>query len=249
MRLFGKHCVDERLKVAPFTIHSLYVQEGADVHQMLSAARKADIPCYRLAARPFFKRTGGKPCQGIMAVAEDFRYQDFRDLLDNEETPYVFLFLSELTDPQNLGNILRTAACLGGFALVLPRHRSVPVNETVLKVASGGENYVPVAQVSNLASAIKEAKDRGYGIAGTIPEGGEYPYRIRLPWPLGLVFGSEGEGIRQGISRLFDLTLSLPMGGRALSYNVATAAALFCYEVARQKTIYGQDSDEEKEKV
>ena len=144
------------------------------------------------------------------------------------------LFLDNLNDPQNLGSILRTTACLGGFAVVLPRHDSVEVTEAVLRVAQGGENYAPVAKVANLSVAIEKAKKAGYWIAGAVTEGGEDITKAKLNFPLGIVIGSEGKGIRQGLIGHLDMKLTLPMRGAGLSFNAAVAAALFCYEIIRQ---------------
>jgi 23S rRNA (guanosine2251-2'-O)-methyltransferase len=144
--------------------------------------------------------------------------------------------MDNLNDPQNLGSILRTSACLGGFSVVLPRHDSVEVTEAALRVAQGGENYVPVAKAVNLALAIEKAKKAGYWIAGAVLEAGEDLKKSKLNFPLGIVIGSEGKGIRPGLMKILDIRLSLPMGGAKLSFNAAVAAALFCYEVARQRT-------------
>ena len=140
-----------------------------------------------------------------------------------------------LTDPQNLGNIIRTVACLGGFSIVLPTHDSVEVTETVLRVSAGGDNYVKVAQVSNLNQAILKAKENDFWIAGTVVEEGQSIYEMEWPFPLGLVIGSEPKGIRETIRKNLDMTVTIPMAYERLSLNVATATALCCYEIIRQR--------------
>ena len=173
--------------------------------------------------------------QGVMAEVEDFRYAELEELLKAPEPRPALLLLDRITDPQNLGAILRTTACLGGFALVLPRHESAEVNETVLRVACGGGNYVPVALVTNLAQAAELAKKAGYWIAGAAAEGGTPLHQADWPTPLAVLLGSEGSGIRPGLEKHLELKLTLPMPGAALSYNVATAAALIAYEIARRR--------------
>src|SRR3989338_5354242 len=115
-----------------------------------------------------------KNIQGIIMDVEDFAYVPFEDLLgtalNKKRCP---IFLDGITDPQNLGAIMRSLACLGKFSLVLPTHDSVSVTETVLRVASGGDNYVPVAKVPNLGNAIKKAHELGFHIAGAVVKGGE----------------------------------------------------------------------------
>ena len=178
--------------------------------------------------------------QGILAETEEFRYADLEDLLrESESRPALFL-LDRVTDPQNLGAILRTTACFGEIALVLPRHESAQVNETVLRVACGGENYTAVALVTNLAQAAEKMKKAGYWIAGAVGQGGQPLAAADWPTPLAVVFGSEGTGIRPGLEKHLDLKLSIPMPGADLSYNVATAAALFGYEITRRRLLKGK---------
>jgi tRNA G18 (ribose-2'-O)-methylase SpoU len=105
-----------------------------------------------------------------------------------------------------------------------------------LHVASGGENFVPVSLVTNLATALREAKEAGYWAVGTVVEGGENINKAALPFPLCLVMGSEGKGIRYGIQKQLDLKVSLPMKGAQLSFNVAMACAIFAHEISKQRT-------------
>jgi len=236
MRLFGKRPVNERLKANPQTIRKIFIERGFSDEEILKLARKRKIFVEKVDDRRFYKLTRGLNTQGIVAEAEDFFYDDFDELisLDDPKKP-VLVFLDEVTDPQNLGSIMRTLSCLGGFCIILPKRDSVGVNETVLRVASGAENYIPVCQVSNLSNAIQKAKKAGYWIAATVVEKGQNPRSAGLRFPLGIIFGSEGEGIRLILERQADYRLTLPMKGAGLSFNVAIAAAVFCYEIASQR--------------
>jgi 23S rRNA (guanosine2251-2'-O)-methyltransferase len=176
----------------------------------------------------------------VLAETEPFRYAELEGLLRQSDRPTLFL-LDRVTDPQNLGAVLRTLACLGGFAVVLPRHDSVEVTESVLRVACGGENYVAVAQVTNLTQACEQAKKAGYWIAGAATAGGVPLHEADWPSPLGVVLGSEGAGIRRGLEKHLELKLTLPMPGAALSYNVATAAGLIAYEITRRRLLAVHD--------
>ena len=135
--------------------------------------------------------------------------------------------LDSLNDPHNLGSIIRIAACFDGFAIVIPEHGSCEVNETVIHVASGGENFVPVSIVTNLSTALIQAKKAGYWAVGTVVDEGQDMTRTSLPFPLCLVLGAEGKGIRYGIQKHLDMKISLPMKGAQLSFNVAMACAIF----------------------
>lgn len=235
MRLYGKRPVVERLRQAPQTIRALYLQQEADASEVVRAAKAAGLQ-FRSVAKPEFSRLAGEVhAQGVLAEVEEFRYAELEDLVKGAEPRPTLLFLDRITDPQNLGAILRTTACLGGFALVLPKHDSVEVTESVLRVACGGENHVPVARVTNLAQAAERVKENGYWVAGTAVSGGTPLHAADWPTPLAVVLGSEGTGIRPGLTKHLELTLTLPMPGAELSYNVATAAALIAYEITRRR--------------
>ncbi|MBI3323331.1 MAG: 23S rRNA (guanosine(2251)-2'-O)-methyltransferase RlmB [Candidatus Omnitrophica bacterium] len=235
MRLYGKRPVMERILRAPRTVRALYLQTETDAPEVVRAAKAAGLSFISKSKAEFTRMAGLAHAQGVLAEVEDFRYAELEDLLKRPEPRPTLLLLDRITDPQNLGAILRTVACLGGFALVLPRHDSAEVNETVLRVACGGENHVPVARVTNLAQAAELAKKAGYWVAGASAEGGTPLHQADWPTPLAVVLGSEGGGIRPGLEKHLELTLTLPMPGAALSYNVATAAALIAYEITRRR--------------
>lgn len=237
MRLYGKRPVLERLKAQPKTIRTLYLQRETDASEVVKAAKDANRPFLSLSKSEFSKKTGDVHAQGVLAEVAEFQYADWEDLLKRPDPKPTLFLLDRITDPQNLGNILRTVACLGSIALVLPKHDSVEVNETVLRVACGGENYVPVARVTNLAQACEQAKRAGYWIAGAAVSGGTPIQAANWPWPLAVVIGSEGTGIRPGLEKHLELTLTFPMPGAALSFNVATAAALIAYEITRRRLL------------
>jgi 23S rRNA (guanosine2251-2'-O)-methyltransferase len=223
MRLYGKRPVLERLRAAPRTIQRLVIQQETDASEVVRAAKEAGRP-FDSISRPEFARLAGEVhAQGVLAEVLPFEYAPFKTLL-RRQPPLTLFFLDRLTDPQNLGAILRMAACLGGLAVILPKHDSVEVTEATLRVACGGENYVPVAQVTNLARAAEQAKEAGYWIAGAAVTGGVSLPTADWPTPLAVVLGSEGEGIRPGLQKHLELTLTLPMPGAPLSFNVAAAA-------------------------
>ena len=235
MRLFGKRSVIERIKTNPKSIEKIYLQEGLARADIIELAKSENIRLENLPAGRFFQLAQGVQTQGVMAEVDKFFYRDFDELISQEDKP-TLICLDRITDPQNLGVILRNSACLGGFSIILPKHESVEVNETVLKVACGAENYVPVCLVTNLSTAIQKAKKTGYWVAAAVVAGGENPRQANLNFPLAILFGSEGEGIRPGLIKHVDYKLTLPMQGAGLSFNVAMAVAIFCYEVSSQKS-------------
>ncbi|MBU4304923.1 MAG: 23S rRNA (guanosine(2251)-2'-O)-methyltransferase RlmB [Candidatus Omnitrophica bacterium] len=236
MKLYGKNPVLERLSVNPRSIKVIYLNEKNDTAAVGEIARRYGTRCISLGEKEFFARSEGCNTQGVIADIAEFSYAELEDFLElSDAQKPVFIALSNITDPQNLGSILRSAACFGDFALILPKHRSASINETVLRVACGGENYVPVVQETNLVAALQRLKKAGCWIAGSVVEQGEDVTGFSFPFPLCVVIGAEDKGIRQGLLAHLDFKVTLPMPGRALSLNAAVAAAVLCYEIIRQK--------------
>ena len=233
--LYGKNSVLERLKANPGSIRQVYVQDNFRAPDILKAIRSAKIPLKTVSEKDLLRIKRADRLQGIIAEAEKYRYIPFEELLKNDIDKKPLIFLDGLNDPHNLGSIIRIAACFGGFAIVIPEHSSCEVNETVIHVASGGENFVPVAQVINLSAALLKAKKAGYWAVGTVIDGGQDINSVSLPFPLCLVLGAEGKGIRYGIEKHLDMKISLPMEGAQLSFNVAMACAIFSYEIIKQR--------------
>ena len=240
MRLYGKNPVIERLRSNPTTIKKIFIEdnfsEASYIHQK---AKKWGISVFIITRARMIKIARNINTQGILVEVDDFVYTPYDELLEDARDKHkCILFLDELNDPQNLGGIIRSVACLGKFSIVLPTHDSVSVTDAVLRVASGGDNYVKIARVSNLTNAIKSAKDSDFEIAGAVVEGGESLIDVTFPYPLGLVVGSEQKGIREVIRKHLDLQVTIPMAAASgLSYNVTHATTMFCYEITRQKKL------------
>jgi len=236
MRLFGKNPVIERIRVDPGSIRKLYLQKRTDLSAVVKAAKKAGLEFESVDKAWFERKCGEVHAQGVVAEVPEFEYVSFSMILDEccgkRMTP---VFVDGVTDPQNLGAIIRNLACIGGFSLVLPEHGSVGVNETVLRVASGGENYLKVALVTNTSGAVRKAQDAGVWVVGAEAEGDSEVSEADLTFPLAVVIGSEGKGIRPGLQKQLDAKLSLSMQGAQLSFNVAVATSIFCYEINRRR--------------
>ena len=237
MRLSGKNCVLERLRTHPQSIKRIQIQEGfPDAGYLYKKARQFGIPVVSIPKFKMEKIGRNINTQGILMDVDDFQYTPYDELLEQAyEKKGGLLFLDNLNDPQNLGAIIRTLGCLGHFSLVLPTHDSVGVTEAVLRVASGGDNYVAVAKVSNLNKAIAMAKTQGFQIAGAVVEGGQPVSDTAFSFPLGLVIGSEQKGIRDVIRKRLDQSVRIPMAAARMSLNVAQATTIFAYEIIKQK--------------
>lgn len=237
MKVYGKNSVYERLRSQPETVKKIYIQDNfQDAAYLRQKAGKAGVPVFTVPRTKLAKLARNLNTQGIIADVSDFEYAMLHDLLHAEDkNKRTIVFLDQLNDPQNLGAIVRSLACLGSFAVILPTHDSVSVTETVLRVACGGDNYIPIVRVSNIANAIKSAKDAGYWIAGSVVESGESLLKTRFNFPLGLVVGSEQSGIRDIVKRHVDTFVTIPMPVNTMSLNVAHAASILSYEIIRQK--------------
>lgn len=236
MYLYGKNSVLERLKANPKSIKKVFLENSFNGPHIISAIENAKVPVKRVSEKELSNIKRADRLQGIIAEVDRFKYAPFDELLyEKKDKNLSFVFLDSINDPHNLGSIIRITACFGGFAVVIPRYASCEVNETVLHVASGGENFISVSMVTNMLHALLKAKDAGYWIVGTVVEEGENVNKASLLFPICLVLGSEGKGIRPGIKKHLDMKVSLPMKGASLSFNVAMASAIFCHEIAKQK--------------
>jgi 23S rRNA (guanosine2251-2'-O)-methyltransferase len=240
MKLYGRNPVIERLRANPQSITSISIQEGFEgTVQIRKKARQHGVPVYIVPRSKMLKMSQSHNTQGIVMTVTDYEYETYDDLIERAlEKNRTLVFIDEIKDPQNLGAIIRSLAALGRFSLVLPTHKSVNLTEAVIRVASGGDNYVPVAQVNNLNKAIAKAKQAGFYIAGTVVKGGQSLYETTLPHPLGLVVGSEQKGLRDVIRKNLDLEITIPMAVDTLSLNVAQAATVIGYEIVKQKKEY-----------
>lgn len=236
MFLYGKNSVLERLKANPESIRRIFVQKNFNAPHIMEIIKSANIPFKYVTEKELVRIKRADRLQGIVAETDKFAYTPFKELLNRSADKILSLiFLDSINDPHNLGSIIRITACFGGFAIVITKHSSCEVNETVIHVASGGENFISVSMVTNLSTALQEAKKAGYWAVGAVVDGGEDINKASLPFPLCLVLGAEGKGIRYGIQKHLDMKATLPMRGAELSFNVAMACAIFAHEIARQR--------------
>ena len=175
--------------------------------------------------------------QGVIAIVSSHSYVSVEDILEKAKSkgkdPFVII-LDEITDPHNFGAILRTADAAGADGVIISKRRSVGLTATVAKTSAGAIEYVPVAKVTNIANTIEDLKKAGLWIACTDMDGKSY-FESDLKGPIALVIGSEGDGVSRLVKEKCDFTVSIPMYGQISSLNASVAAALFMYEVVRQR--------------
>lgn len=175
--------------------------------------------------------------QGVIAMAAAYEYAQVEDILakaeEKGEPPFVLL-LDGIEDPHNLGAIIRTANLAGAHGVIIPKRRAVGLTATVAKTSAGALNYTPVAKVTNLTQTMKELKEKGMWFVGA-DMGGETMYQLDLTGPIGVVIGSEGDGMSKLVKENCDFIASIPMKGDIDSLNASVAAGILAYEIVRQR--------------
>ena len=235
MLLYGKNSVTERLMADPKSIKKIIKADNFNDPNINQLIVKHNISVDILPIKKVQDLKKAKNVQGIVARVDYFGYFNFEQLLIQDEK-LTLVFLDRINDPQNLGVIIRTFACFGGFAIVLPEKEATPVTEAVMHVASGGENYVKIAKVNDLAQAISKAKKNGFTILGAVvDEQSNDIHKIDWKFPLGIVLGAETTGISSQIKQQLDQKVFIPMPGKKLSFNLAMAATVFSYEITKQR--------------
>lgn len=210
--------------------------EGGSLSEIIAKASSLGIVVQKVP-RSTLSRLAGDHHQGVLAYVSPYEYVDLEDVIgrDTGQLPLVVL-LDGVTDPHNVGAIVRTAEAAGAQGVVLPKRRSAPLTSTVAKAAAGALEYIPVARVTNLVQAMEQLKRRGYWLVGA-DVAGSVPYtRFDYRVPVAVVIGSEGKGLGRLVKERCDQLVRLPMLGRMESLNASVAAGVLLYEVVRQRS-------------
>lgn len=175
--------------------------------------------------------------QGVVAYAAAYEYAEIEDMLElakeKGEDPFLIL-LDNIEDPHNLGAIIRTANTAGAHGVIIPKRRAVGLTATVAKTSAGALNYTPVAKVTNLVKTMEELKEKGIWFVCADMDG-ESMYDLELTGPIGLVIGSEGDGVSRLVKENCDFVAGIPMQGEITSLNASVAAGVLAYEIVRQR--------------
>ena len=185
------------------------------------------------------KISKSKNHQGVVAYVTNYQYFDLKEVIDNayaQGKQPLILILDGIEDPHNLGNIIRTAECMGVDGIILPKNRSVTVNDTAMRVSQGAASNVQICKVVNVNQEIQRLKDKGFWVYG-VELGGMEISKVNLKGPVVLVMGSEGNGIHQLTRKLVDGIVTIQMHGKVNSLNVGSATAIALYEVNRQRSL------------
>ncbi len=238
--IYGRNPVIEALE-ANHTMDKILIQEGirhSQIGYIRNLAKEKGIQ-YRFVDKKTLDRTvDGENHQGVAALAAAYPYADLSDILnaakEKGEPPFVVI-AEGITDPHNLGSIIRTANAAGAHGVIIPKNRSVSLGSVVAKVSAGAVEHTPVARVTNITQTIDLLKKEGLWIAGTALEATQYCYDCDLKGPLGIVIGSEGEGMSRLVREHCDFLVKIPMLGKTESLNASVAAGVLLYEAVRQR--------------
>jgi len=225
----------EALRSAPERVNKVFVQEErghARIGEVIHEAKAHHVPVVFVPAKRLDVIAPGH--QGVMAEVSPKKYSTLEDILARSPKPFVVI-LDEVEDPQNLGAIVRSAEGAGADGLILPERRSAGLTETVDTVSAGALEHLLVARVPNLVRAMEELKEKGLWLVGAEGSGEKPWYAFDFTGPIGIVLGSEGKGLRPLVRKTCDEVLSIPLAGKVNSLNVAAAAAVFLFEVVRQR--------------
>lgn len=241
LKIEGRNAVLEAFRSGK-PIDKLYVLDGCQegpVRTIVREAKKHDTILNFVDKERLDQLSETKKHQGVIALAAAYEYAEVEDILkaaeEKGEPPFLIL-LDNIEDLHNLGAIIRTANLAGAHGVIIPKRRAAGLTGTVAKTSAGAINYTPVAKVTNLSATIKELKERGIWFV-CADMGGTEMYQLDLKGPIGLVIGSEGEGVGKLVKENCDFVASIPMKGDIDSLNASVAAGILAYEIVRQRML------------
>ncbi|HET6966269.1 MAG TPA: 23S rRNA (guanosine(2251)-2'-O)-methyltransferase RlmB [Acidimicrobiales bacterium] len=232
----GRQAVRELLRAGRRPVRQLYIAEGATFSEALEEiadlAAAAGVAVRRVGRDRIDAMAGTDSPQGVVAVADPVREWDLEELIGRPD-PFLVV-LDGVTDPHNLGAVMRSALCAGATGLVLGRHRAASLSPSAVKAAAGAVEHLPVAPVAGVPAALKLLREAGVWTVGLDSDGPTPLWELAVATePLALVLGAEGRGLSALARSRCDVVASIPLAGPLQSLNVSAAAALACFEVAR----------------
>ena len=236
--IVGRNAVRELLKTDR-AVDKLFVQRGereGSIVVIVAEAVEKKIPIVEVDKARLDKMSGGAHHQGVLAMAAEKEYSTVDEILEiaKERGEKPLIVISDgISDPHNLGALIRCAEGVGAHGIIIPKRRAVGLTAVVAKASAGAIEHMAIAKVSNIASCIEDLKERGIWVFSA-EAGGEAYYDIDFKCPCALVFGSEGDGVSKLVKDKSDYIVSIPMYGKVNSFNVSTAAAIILAEAAKQ---------------
>lgn len=231
-------------------VYILFGQEGGIIDSIRVAAKKKGIKVNQVPFEKFRQITQSKVAQGVAASKSAQKFYSLQDIIETAKSKSskalslgegkgeafpLLLILDSIQDTHNVGAILRSADCSGVDGIIITKHNSAPINETVVKTSAGASEHVKIAQINNLAQTIDELKQNGYWIVGSYLEGGKDYTKVDYKIPVALIVGNEEKGIRKLTADKCDHLVRIPMKGKIQSLNVSVATGILLFEILRQR--------------
>ena len=239
MQIEGKNQVRELLS-SDKTIEKISVIDGTrddEIRNLLKLAKDKGAKVEYIDKRALDKMSITSHHQGIIATVSEFKYADLDEVIENTKANHedlLLVILDGVSDPHNLGSVMRVAECAGVTAIVIPKNRAATVNETVVRVSTGASEHVKVCKVTNINSTIEDLKEKGVFVYAADMDG-DVMYNTNLKGDIALVIGSEGFGVSKLTRKLCDGIISIPMYGKVNSLNASVSAGIVVYEAIRQR--------------
>ncbi len=239
-QLEGRNALQEALR-AGRTIDKVFIADGdtdKGLQRLAAQAKEAGAVVVPVDRRKLDMMSFTHAHQGVITLAAAHEYATVDEILEEAASRgenALIVICDELTDPHNLGAIMRSAECAGAHGVIIPKRRSVGLTATVAKASAGAVEYMKVARVTNINNAINELKERGVWVFGTAAEGSIPMYKADLTGPAAIVIGNEGDGMSPLVRKNCDVMVHIPMQGRISSLNASAAAAILLYEAVRQR--------------
>jgi 23S rRNA (guanosine2251-2'-O)-methyltransferase len=236
----GINAVSELIQRQPGRIQQLYLVENCArrLKELSDRAHRAKISVKTVPATALDRLAGAVRHQGVAAQVTPFVFTPLKELLETvlkEPATPVLVALDGVTDPRNLGAIIRTAAAAGVAGLLLPERRSATINATVAKTAAGALESLPISKIVNLADSLRRCQEQGFWVYGAVASGGENLYQVEWPAAVVLVLGSEDKGLRPLVAKHCDHLITIPLARASESLNVGIAAAVTLFEINRSR--------------
>jgi len=238
--IFGVEPVHEMIAAAPARIRTLYIKLGMETRfgPQIEAVRESGGHVVAVASNELARMAGSEARhQGIIATVREYDYVPLAQVLARKPDP--LLLVDGVTDPRNLGAILRTGECAGIGAILLAKDRTVGLTPAAIKSSAGAWVHLAIARCGNVAHTLEYLKDESYWIAALDPHGDTSLYDLDVTRRLTLVLGSEGHGIREIVRKTADFVVRIPLYGRMSSLNVSVAAAIALFEIAHRRVTSG----------
>ena len=232
MLVYGRNTVNEILD-GNTKIFKVFLDNNFDDEILLNKINKKNLKKFHIDKNKLDKMCNNSANQGIALDIEEYKYYSIEDLEKDDSSNFVVM-LDSLEDPHNFGAIIRTCECAGVNYIIIPKKRSVSVNSTVYKTASGALSHMKIVEVVNLSNTIRKLKDLGYWVYGAEANGKDYR-QVDFKGKTCLVIGSEGHGLKQIVTSSCDEIVSLPMKGKINSLNASVAAGILIYEIMKYK--------------